>query len=313
MIRCTAPLIGFALLTLLACGEDPAPTADLPTRDLPELTLVGAYDVIGPDNAQPSGLTWRGGRLYTVSDKHDDTVFRLSVRGDSALMVPEYRFTPPRAHMAGFLDYEGIVWGEDEAFYLVSETHFRLVRMSVEDTSAAWFGPQLRTNGANIGLFTTGNAYLEAITVVDSSRILVAAERQPRGLLRIDGRVDPPRIDAWKMDTTDLAMPDGVSPDFTGLTWRDGNLFVLERNGYAITRLDGPGPYATDGTWSFRESVYRPDLQYVDMTYGMAEGLAIDAEYIYIIVDNNGDPRRADPSNHRPLLLVFERPADLVP
>ena len=59
MIRCTAPLIGFALLTLLACGEDPAPTADLPTRDLPELTLVGAYDVIGPDNAQPSGLTWR--------------------------------------------------------------------------------------------------------------------------------------------------------------------------------------------------------------------------------------------------------------
>jgi hypothetical protein len=44
------------------------------------------------------------------------------------------------------------------------------------------------------------------------------------------------------------------------------------------------------------------------MKYGRAEGLAVDKDHFYVILDNNNDPKINDPNNRLPLLFIFERP-----
>ena len=50
------------------------------------------------------------------------------------------------------------------------------------------------------------------------------------------------------------------------------------------------------------------ELQYADMTYGRGEGLCMDAERVFVVLDHNGRPRYLDSNDSRPLLLIMERP-----
>ena len=40
----------------------------------------------------------------------------------------------------------------------------------------------------------------------------------------------------------------------------------------------------------------------------MAEGLCMDAERVYVVLDNNEADREVFPGDNRPLLLIMERP-----
>ncbi|MBD3288517.1 hypothetical protein GF337_06895, partial [candidate division KSB1 bacterium] len=51
-----------------------------PVAKIPTLKLVQAYPVEGPPNIQPSGLTIWQDTLVTVSDKHDDTIFKIILK-----------------------------------------------------------------------------------------------------------------------------------------------------------------------------------------------------------------------------------------
>ena len=51
-----------------------------------------------------------------------------------------------------------------------------------------------------------------------------------------------------------------------------------------------------------------PRTQYRDMTYGLAEGLALDDTHLYLVLDNNDDTLAADPKDNRSRLLIFANP-----
>lgn len=277
------------------------------------LRLIRALPVEGPENNQPSGLTLSGDTLFTVSDKHDGTIFRLELEDDRAVQVPHLTFhaEPPDAGLKK-LDFEGLASDEDGGFYLASETAFRVLRCRADGERKAtwmWMTPDLRPHGEAVGLFQTSNANLEGIALLPAGELLVCAERQPRGLIEVDFEARPATVRAFNYNDTKLELPGGRNADFTGLHADESGLYAVVRNAEAICRIEyGESGLVEGEVWSYRHIVNDPALRYVDRRFGQAEGLCMDEERVYLIIDNNGDPREADPEDRRPLLLIMERP-----
>ena len=297
------PLIIALVLNLLFSNA--APSED----EVTPLKLIKALPVEGPENNQPSGLTIFNDTLFAVSDKHDDTIFRVELRDDRAVFRPYLRFELSEPVPAKRLDFEGIACDEEGDFYLVSETAFRILRISADGEEISWVTPSLRSYGEKEGLFQTRGAYLEGIALLGRDTFLVCAERQPRGLIEVDMNVEPYAVRAFNTDETRLKLPAGRSPDFTGLFRENRDLYVIQRNADAICKLVYGGEVVEEkDIWSYTHIVNREDLRYSNMRFGKAEGLCMDEERIYLILDNNGDHRASNPEDRRPLLLIMERP-----
>ena len=275
------------------------------------LELIHALPIDGPADSQPSGLTLSGDTLYAVSDKHGDTIYRIELMADRAVFVSHLRFdAPPLDPPLRRMDFEGITHDDEGDFYLVSETGFRILRVRADGGGARWITPSLRPHGETVGLFQARGANLEGILCLGPQVFLVCAERQPRGLIEVDLRTEPPKILALNYDETQLEFPAERSMSFSGL-FRDGeDLYVIERNAEAIVRFGYGGEHlVAREVWSYGHIVNRPDLRYSDMKYGIGEGLCMDRERVYLILDNNGDYRSSAPEDRRPLLLIMKRPS----
>lgn len=289
--------------TGIVCG---AQTADEPVP----LRLIRALPVEGPENNQPSGLTLSGDTLFTVSDKHDDTIFRIELEEDRAKLVPHLTFhaEAPDTDLKR-LDFEGLTRDEDGDFYLASETAFRVMRCSADGERVEWITPDLRPYGEEVGLFQVFNANLEGIALLSPGKLLVCAERQPRGLIEVDFGARPAAVRAFNYDTTRLELPPGRNADFSGLFRDASGLYAVVRNADAICRIEyGESGLVEGEVWSYRHIVNDPALRYANMRFGQGEGLCMDEKRVYLIIDNNGDHREADPEDRRPLLLIMERP-----
>ncbi len=273
------------------------------------LKLHKSFPVEGPENIQPSGLTIWNEQLYTVSDKHDTVIFRIIFNENNAVLQPYLTFNPPDPHNRGWFDFEGITMDDKGNFYLISETRFKILQVRADGSVVYWITPSIRPFGENEGLFQVHNAYGEGITFISPNKFIICAERQPRGMIEINLQSSPASIMAHRCEESKFGFPPGVSTDFAGLFYFKDALYVLQRNAYLISQLtvdergcsEGPG-------WSYHHIVTRDEFRYTDMQYGHAEGLAIDENYFYIILDNNGDPRKTDSEDRRPLLFLLEPP-----
>ena len=266
------------------------------------LEAISVLPVEGPESNQPSGLFVHNDTLFTVSDKHDDTIFRIELREDAAVFVPHVRFDPPRPFGVFRLDLEGITRDEDGSFYLVSEGAFAILKVDADSKKASWVTTNLRDVGASAGLFQTRGGYLEGITLMAKDRFLVTAERQPCGLIEVDM--------APVQRVVEIANH-GSTNSYTGLHREVENVYILQRSTATIRKtiryLDVDSPSAI---WSFAHIVNDPEYLYQHEQFGAktAEGLAMDRDRVYVILDNNNDARRMYPTDHRPLLLIMKRP-----
>jgi len=62
------------------------------------------------------------------------------------------------------------------------------------------------------------------------------------------------------------------------------------------------------GRWSYARTENDPRYRYRDRAFGLAEGLALDEQHVYIVLDNNDEPRLNSENDRRGLLFVFKRP-----
>lgn len=273
------------------------------------LRAVKVLPVEGTENNQPSGLTIFNNTLFAVSDKHDDIIFRIQLMKDKAVLVPHVQFKLSEPVAEKVLDFEGITCDEEGNFYLISESVFRILRVSSDGEEVSWVTPRLQSYGEKVGLFQTQGAYLEGITLVGKNQFVVCAERQPRGIIEINTDTKPVKVMAFKYNTTKAKLPKDRHPDFTGLFWENGTLYTLERNAYVLCKLiKSSHGFEEKDFWSYENIVTSEEFQYENMRFGRAEGLCMDTKHVYVILDNNGDTRRSAPSDHRPLLLIMERP-----
>jgi uncharacterized protein YjiK len=285
------------LLGTLGCARVPTPSPSPPAAGT--LTLERAIPLTGPGDFQPSGLTVREGRLFTVSDKTSDAIFEIDLATGRAVRAIAIRF--PGGTPAD-LDLEGLALDRHGDFLVVSEAHSRVfsVRPSGE---ARWWPIDLLSPARAAGLLATRGAGFEGVALL-GDRLVVAAEREPRGLVVVGPR--GPR--AWPMQASVVPLAPGRPPDFADLAVDGGHLLALVRNADALVVLRPAGErFEEAGWWSFAAAVAA--YPYQDRRFGMAEGLALDADHVYVVLDNNAIARQGAPEDRRALLFVFARPA----
>lgn len=286
--------------------EATRPAPPRPRPPLRELELERALPLETNGAFEPSGLLLHDGKLLTVSDRHDDSVWEIVLEPGSASLRLYQKFSAGDEESRPY-DFEGLSAEPDGSLLLVSEARYRVLRVR-RDGTAAWVTPTLAALGRNAGLFLKHNAALEGITRLDHGRLLLAAEREPRGLIEL-----PPG--GGNSDALAWTMPDSVfdknpqrSPDFADLMRYERAVYALERNQHLIVRLERAASRWEEAEgWSYARTENDPRYTYEDRRYGMGEGLAIDDERVYVVLDNNRR-RRAAVEDTRPLLFIFRRP-----
>jgi hypothetical protein len=268
-----------------------------------ELELEKALPVDGGANFQASGLYLSSGRLLAVSDKHDDAVFELSMQSDRASARAFVKFQAPGGEA---LDLEGLTGGEDGSLLLASETQGRVLAVA-SSGQATWFTPSLRKAGQDEGLLQKRNAGLEGIAKM-GTQLVLAAEREPRGLLEVtDAGVGT--VVAYRLPSAACPARPNRPEDIADLSVADGELYALERNAHLVVRLTRVGGRFREAeSWSYARTENDARYRYPDRAFGLAEGLALDDEHVYIVLDNNGQARESAKDDHRALLFVFKRP-----
>jgi len=288
-----------------------------------DLDFVAAYLVNGDTRLEPSGLALCQGKLVFVSDKHDRDVFELIIGDDGFtrstpfLKLNDIPVPPPQEFpiltrltrfifellgISGGFDWEGVACSSHGDYFLASEYYFSVLKIAA-DGSKSWIGDNIYKVGFDAGLFKKNNAYIEGITFQDNTnKLILAAEREPRGMLTIS---ESGEVDTFVQAGSDLSS-EGLPFDYTGLEMVEDRLFVLERNHYQVCELTNN--FVAKQCFSFKQIALSDAWGYETGKYGLAEGLAIDLESIWIIVDNNGDPRRLDQNDRRSTLMKFNNP-----
>jgi hypothetical protein len=273
------------------------------------LELVQVYPVAGVPWIETSGLCMVNDSLFTIGDNIDHTIYHIKLEDSIATLFPSRTFPQIAEKEHWKLDFEGITSDSDGNFYLISETFLKILKVPPDPAKAKWITTSLDSLGKQAGLFQKPNALIEGITLIPPKTFILCAEREPRGLLRIDLSVSPAPMLAMQAQYSHIPKKAGRNLDFSGL-WHDGQrLFILERFGSAVCEFEyDSGIFIEKMIWSFAHVEDHPDYQYTDSRYGHAEGLCMNSEHIYVIVDNNRDARRINPEDTRPLLFVFKNP-----
>ncbi len=119
----------------------------------------------------------------------------------------------------------------------------------------------------------------------------------------------PEEIYAIVNNRSSRKWPKNRPVDYTGLHFTGNSLFVLERGASTICEIVVEWDTVLEkSVWSYAKIETSKALKYKKMKYGRGEGLYIDENYVYVVLDNNGDKRKYDSSDRRPLLLIMERP-----
>lgn len=96
----------------------------------------------------------------------------------------------------------------------------------------------------------------------------------------------------------------GGVKDFADLALFNGKLFTLERNAFQICRRDA-ATAQVELCWSFADETLTPNRRYAQ-AYGLAEALLVDADGVWVGIDNNFGAR-AD-GEKRPMVYRFSAP-----
>ena len=306
-------IIAFTLITLWTVLGSGCSTATRPigstTRTLP-LTVAESWTLTPPSARFDASALVRlpDGRLLTVNDKETGLFeIRFPSSGTEAVLTPYPGLAPnlfepltPGRDLPW--DIEGIGIDSTGALYL-GEEHLRwilrqpapgqpLERLPIDWAPVSrWFSK------------TDRNASFEGVAVGDRF-LYVANERDTGRIIEIDRKT-------LKVVGDFQARPPGAAGDdihYTDLCWFDGELWALCREHRRVLCID-PRTHAVRLCFSYFPIEMDPKYAYQHLLpYGFFEGLSVDVDNVWLLIDNNGYARKSNPQDARPLLLRCPRP-----
>jgi hypothetical protein len=300
-------LIGLLASLWAGCSSHRTPAGST-TRTLP-LAVAESWTLTPPVARFDASALVRlpDGRLLTVNDKETGLFeIRFPESGNEAGLVP-YSGLPPALFEPLTpgrdlpWDIEGIGIDSTGALYL-GEEHLRwilrqpapgkpLERLPIDWAPVSrWFSK------------TDRNASFEGVAVGDRF-LYVANERDTGRILEIDRKT-------LKVVGDFQPRPPGATGDihYTDLCWFDGELWALCREHRRVLCID-PKTRAVRLCFGYFPIEMDPKYAYQHLLpYGFFEGLSVDAENVWLLIDNNGYPRKSNPQDARPLLLRCPRP-----
>ncbi len=260
-----------------------------------------------------SGLALLGsGDLLTVRD-HGPEVYRIifSADGKEAKLasLPDCftasQVAPFGKEKHGYYDTEGIARDDQGRLYICEETDRWILRWDpktkkVERLQIDWtpvqkyFDPKDR------------NASFEGIAVGDG-KLFIANERQQARLIVVD------------LATLKIVDDFTVSPShpiifglqYSDLSWFNHELFMLMREDRLLLKIN-PSTHVVLAEYQYRAMEHDPEVDYEPLfsfyQTGFMEGLAVDADFFWLVTDNNGKARKKYPRDTRPTLFKCRRP-----
>ena len=304
------------LIILLACAalrgvpQDPKPTTAEPSH--PTYVLASdAHWLLQPSSGRFDAsalLRLPDGSLLTVNDKELPPC-RIDLGTNSvARLVPQKQWFPldavrkasPNPRFAP--DTEGLAIDREGRLYICTEGQRWIFRSGPSDGQVErleidwspvqrWFSPK------------DGNASWEGIAV-GGDHLYLANERTTGRIVVVD--LKTLRV----IDDFQVAPSGNTSSDvhYTDLCWFKNELWVLCRDIRKVLRVQ-PTTHTVLAEFDFADAELAPQNAYITaLPYGFVEGLSVDDTHIWLAVDNNGMPRRAAPTDFRPLLLRCPRP-----
>jgi hypothetical protein len=327
-------------LTLLLSGllATPVSAATRLPAAVSELRLLSEHVVEGMPSGNLSGLAWCGGALWTLSDREDDRLYKLTGTQGVLQAQAEVFSAPPvpasalswgqqvRNDLSGIwrggdLDFEGLSCDAEGNRYLVSEAHVAVLQIPAQGQPNWLQLPSTLLQQARArGLLEQYNALFEGLTVDPTgTRLWLAAEREGRGLLGLQQTSA-----GWLCQGSCVLLSDHsetpapvalgaelLPKDFADLAFFKEKLFTLERLTHQICRRN-PQDGSLEHCWSFA-GVALTEARRYDLSYGLAEALWIDAEGAWLGIDNgdmsaSGGHTRGD-GESRPVVWRLAAPA----
>jgi len=259
-------------------GAPPSPGAPL-RWEIAEQSALVPPDA-APSRFDPSGVAMRDGELFVVSDKPGwRGLHRVGPAvGGRRPLIPE-----PDPGGPWPADAEGLAWCGDR--WQIADEAGAL--WELRPGSPAALGASPLPPGAD----AWGNAGLEGVACAPDGRVWVAKERDPPGL--------------WSLEpggARALARPADAISD---LHFADGRLWALAREARALLELD-----PATGVERGREALPLDEAAWTTThePYGMAEGLIVDEDGLWLVLDVNEHGLKAEGGAPWGLLLRLRRP-----
>ncbi|MBU2885878.1 SdiA-regulated domain-containing protein [Gilvimarinus agarilyticus] len=269
------------------------------------LDLIGIHQLQTSDSLQfdLSGIVATGGNYYVIGDKHWNKSLYQVTFADSLFSIsktPAFSI-PSNPDLEAIDYYEGL-------FYLASEKDGKVYTLDRQVLTHSTNAKEMLIDFESAGLTPSkwGNAGWEGLALDSENQTLyLCKERQPRWIVAIN-------LNSGAINQFNI--PETESNDFSDAKFENGFLYVLERNGNYITKIDPVSQQVTDKV-SYHHIASHPDGKlYGPEKYGMAEALLLTEDEIWIGLDNNGKSVTEHAKNtHKlsgktPVILKFRRP-----
>jgi Esterase-like activity of phytase len=305
-LRALLPL--FIGLMLSGCAAAPPATDAVWPRFRLSAEQVTVLNPPHGERFDASAL-WRtkAGELLTVNDR-GPRIYRIEPRPGGAeadlRLVPDL-FSPGQlAAIApgkkGHYDAEGIAGDDQGRLYLCEEQNRWILRSDpktgrVERLPIDWTPVRDFFSGAD------PNASFEGVAVGDGT-LYVANERTAPVIIEVS-------LASLKVTGHFEVTPRQSSffgTHYSDLSWHDGRLWVLCRQHRVVLQVD-PRSHAVLAEFDYRAVEdalgYRKNLP-----VGLMEGLAVDHDFFWLLIDNNGFERPGGAGDARPTLVKCRRP-----
>ncbi len=239
-------------------------------------------------------------KIFSFSGKIADSI-KINELIDLGSCLPKRKTT---------LDLESIRRYQSHTVLLANEAENQVIEWDLEKRKARILADLSTVTLDSLGFTSTHG--LEALCPYETDLIMVK-ETPPLSIVLVslpEGKVK--KVYKLKADSNFI--------DITDCIYADSTLFLLHRGGWRIMLTEPRGDrFILYEVWDFSSIKEQPRFDYIirDPTtgnirndWGVAEALAMDEKYIYVGLDNNGEPLRSNPQERRATLLVFKRPGD---
>ncbi len=297
------------LLLLLAAG---CKTPQQAPASWPRHRLIAAQitslNLPDKNNFDASGLyLLDSGELLTLRNAHDSILYRIDFQpgNKEANLIPFndcFKKDKLRALAAdkNNFDSEGIARDGQGRFYICEERRRNIFRCDpvtglMELLEIDWspvkdyFSP------------IESNASFEGIAI-GKGKLYVANERSSAVIIEVD-------ISSLRVKKHFVVQPAKSSffgLHYSDLCWFEDKLWILCRQHRVVLKLDPATHRVLD---EFDYGDIEESLGYrTGLPVGLMEGLAVSKDSIWIVTDNNGDPRGRTGNDKRPTLVRCPRP-----
>ncbi|PWJ39221.1 esterase-like activity of phytase family protein [Sediminitomix flava] len=241
--------------------------------------------------------------IWAVADKsHNTAIYQLDWAKDETtweiISQIDLEISDSR------IDFEALDYA-DSIFYISNEVDqsfftYNLQSKKLEKVTPPYLEADIHPNNWKM------NTGLEGLAIDSKNNIAyLGKEREPRMIYTFD-RSKNKIIEAYDF-------PHTHSNDIGDLKYENNFLYVLERNGNYITKIDLETQTVVDKL-SYRSVCSAPEGKLFDAKYGMAEALLLSENEIWIGLDNNADSvtdfakEKYKLKGNKPAIIRFKRP-----